>query len=95
MIKSVFITNETKVQSGLSLSPAEINRMTLNGRAAALGSNENNAYYDNLPAGAAVPMENRRGTDINVMWREMKNAQDKIVSARGKALKEVSPEKLN
>lgn len=95
MIKSVKITNETKVQSGLSLSPAEINRMTLQGRAAALGSNENNAYYDNLPAGASVPMENRRGTDINTMWRDMKLKQRKIVDARNKVLKEVSPEKLN
>lgn len=83
LVKSCKIVNtKEKVQAGLSLSPSQIERMTQQGHAAALGSLDGNQYYDNLPAGADVPIEDRRGVDLNIIWRESKSAQKKINDAR-------------
>lgn len=79
------IKNDVKVQPGLSLSPSQIERLTAQGHAAALGSLDGYEYYDSLPPGADVPIEDKRGVDINVIWRHSKAAQQKINEARQKA----------
>lgn len=82
MIRTCTIKNKTSVQSGLALSPADIERLTANGQSAALGSLESNSYYDNLPHGAEPAFENRRGVSINDIWNHSKDAQRKISAAR-------------
>lgn len=92
MIKACVIKNDIEVQAGLSLSPSEIENLTNKGRAASLGSLDGNAYYDNLPAGAEVPLEARRGTDLNTVWESSKDAQKKILDARSRAAIEKAKE---
>lgn len=84
MIKACIIKNDVGVRSGLALSPAEIENLTNKGRSAALGSLEGNAYYDNLPRGADVPIEDRRGITLDDVWRSSKASQHRIMSARTK-----------
>lgn len=85
MIKACKITNEVAVRNGLSMSPADIENMSQRGRSAALGSLEGNAYYDNLPRGADIPITERRGVTLDDVWRSSKAAQYRIMSARTKA----------
>lgn len=85
MIKIVsYITPKgvTKVQSGLSLSPTDIEHSTLKGQASALGSLESSAYYQGSKFDVSV--EHTRGADMNIIWESSKLAQHKINAARSK-----------
>lgn len=96
MIKSVSYKSDKPVQNGLALTPTDIDRLTFQGRAAALGSLEGAEMYTDLPNGAAVPMDKMRGKSINDLWRESRNARKRIMDAKTKMdLAQVQEQRLN
>lgn len=83
IIRSVKYKNpDNEVQSGLSLSPADIANLTHSNKASSLGSLADAVSYDNIKFGAEIPFEKRRGVDINQVWRESNAAKKRIADAR-------------
>lgn len=87
-IRVVTYTNpQYPVQSGLSLSPKEIESMTARGRAASMGSIDDRIYFSHSDE---VPVEHKRGMDINRVWEESQLAKKRIMDAHDKRLAEIA-----
>lgn len=71
---------ESKVQSNLALTPAQMEQMTFQGRAIASQSLELFAQYPRLPLQDGLPLEFRRGVDINTAWEAQQVAREKVSS---------------
>lgn len=80
---------EAAVNNNLAVTPADMERMTLQGRAIASGSLELYATFPKLPLEDGLPLEERRGTDINMAWEATQRARKKVsgISAQLSAAK--------
>lgn len=86
MIRSCKITSKERVQPGLSLTPSEIEHLTARGQAAAVGSLESAMYFDPVNIDKNdIPVQYRRGVDLNTVWRASRNASKKITEAYTRA----------
>lgn len=76
---------ERDVRSGLALTPAQVSRMTADGKAVALGALSDSTYFDNLP-GDEVALENMRGIDDNDVWDAAEESREKIAAYKAKKM---------
>lgn len=78
-----YMNPQYPVQSGLSLSPKDIEQMTARGRSASIGSIDDRIYWSHTDD---VPLEHRRGMDINSVWEQSRLARRRIMDAHDKQL---------
>lgn len=74
---------EDIVQSGLSISPSDIEKMALNGVSVSV-PNSDCFFKDAEITGFDVPLELKRDVDRNTVWEQSKVAQSRILSANKK-----------
>ena len=82
--KRVVITNsDSPVQSGLSLTPAEMWHMAEQGKPITSGMLSDDYFDDGLPSkdlkfDDGVPLERKRGIDVADVWQQSMSAKKKI-----------------
>lgn len=70
--------NEDSVDSSLAMTPAQMSRLTSQGRAVSLASLENVSYYGNEIDVRDMPLEYTRGIDMNTLWQESRRSDKKV-----------------
>lgn len=76
---------EEIVQNGLALTPSEILKMAENGIPASSANNPN--LIDGTPDNNwVVPLEERRGIDMNDLWNERQDIKQRLSSAHSSAV---------
>lgn len=73
-------SDNCKVVPGLSYSPSDMSRLVENG--VAVSSMNDNLFYDGDKSPSFdIPLELRRGTDINDAWNAARTARRRILQA--------------
>lgn len=77
---SIVITeNDIVVDGSLAVTPSDMLRMTVEGKAICSQAMTGLAYYDSQSVGQAdVAVENRRGSDMNDVWVETVRSKRRI-----------------
>lgn len=85
--KSVIVTNmDEPVQSGLSLTPAEMWSLAQQGKPISAGILSDDYFDDGRPTNEVkfedgVPLERRRGIDVADVWQQSMSSKKKIKNA--------------
>lgn len=78
---TVLDEHEPQVLSNLAVTPADMENMTVQGKAIASAQLEPYAYYPPLTAADGLPLDFRRGVDINTAWEASQDAKSKVRAA--------------
>lgn len=71
-------TGEDSVDSSLSMTPAQMQRLTSQGRAVSLANLENVSFFGNEIDVKDMPLEYTRGIDVNTLWEQSRISEKKI-----------------
>lgn len=75
-------SHETSVQSGLAVTPVDMDRMTAVGRAVSSHSLDNFLYHDGYKSPSDLPLPMRRGRDMNQNWEMVQQFKRKVNNAK-------------
>jgi len=71
---------EVSVQDGLAYTPADMSKLTSQGRAIKLQETAPFNYHDGLGVDDPVPLELKRGVDENILWNRAGKTQQKLLA---------------
>lgn len=69
---------EDSVDSSLAMTPAQMQRLTSQGRAVSLANLENVSFFGNEIDVHDMPLEYTRGIDVNTLWEQSRISEKKI-----------------
>lgn len=78
------LPHETEVMPGLSVTPTDMELMTMQGRAVASHQMDTYNYSDGYRTPSDLPLPERRGRDMNDNWEMVKQFGNKVRAAKAR-----------
>lgn len=87
---------EDSVDSLLAMTPAQMQRLTSQGRAVSLSNLENVSFFGNEIDVHDMPLEYTRGIDVNTLWEQSRISEKKIKDFSKRTINtKIDGEKIN
>lgn len=87
---------EGSVDSSLAMTPAQMQRLTSQGRAVSLANLENISFFGNEIDVHDMPLEYTRGIDVNTLWEQSRISEKKIKDFSKRTINtKIDGEKIN